>query len=146
MNLSLKNDKAYILFDLKDQVGDAHGGVFVCFKRDLICTEVPELETDCELVLVKLQIVDCKTLYLGSVYPPPDITDPEYLDQLNSSLKRNMAYKNSHVLIGGGFNCWDIDWKKLYAPLGMPRRQVQSHLVALPLSGYRYSHTTRKDP
>ena len=36
----------------KNQVGDAHGGVFVCFKMDLICTEVPELETDCELVSV----------------------------------------------------------------------------------------------
>ena len=38
----------------KDRVGDAHGGVFVCFKKDLICTEVPELEMDCELVWVKL--------------------------------------------------------------------------------------------
>ena len=73
--------------------------------------------------------VGCKTLYLGSFYRPPDITDPEYLDQLNSSLKRIMAYKNSHVLIGGDFNCGDIDWNKLYVPLGMPRRQVQSHLV-----------------
>ena len=25
----------------KDRVGDAHWGVFVCFKKDLICTEVP---------------------------------------------------------------------------------------------------------
>ena len=34
----------------KDRVGDDHGGVFVCFKKDLICSEVPEFETDCELV------------------------------------------------------------------------------------------------
>ena len=27
----------------KDRVGDAHGGVCVCFKKDLICTEVPNL-------------------------------------------------------------------------------------------------------
>ena len=113
----------------KDRVGDVHGSVFVCFKKDLICTEVPELETDCGLVWVKLQIVGCKTLYLGSFYRPPDITDPEYLDQLNSSLKRIMAYKKSHALIGWDFNCGDIDWNKLYVPLGMPRRQEQSHLV-----------------
>ena len=68
-------------------------------------------------------------MYLGSFYRPPDITDPEYLDHLNSSLKWIIAYKNSHALIGGDFNCGDIDWNKLYVPLGMPRRQVQSHLV-----------------
>ena len=92
----------------KVRVGDDHGGVFVCFKKDLICTEVPELEKNCELVGVKLQIIGCKTLYLGSFYRPPDITDPEYLDQFNSSLKRIMAYKNSHVLIDVDFNCGDI--------------------------------------
>ena len=73
--------------------------------------------------LVKLQIVGC------TFYRSPDITDPEYLDQLNSSLKRTMAYKNSHVLTGGDFNCGDIDWNKLYVPMEMSRRQVQSRLV-----------------
>ena len=29
----------------KDRVGDAHGGIFVCFKKNSIYTEVPELET-----------------------------------------------------------------------------------------------------
>ena len=42
-----------------------------------------------------------------------------------------MAYQNSHVLMGGDFNCGDIDWDKLYVPLGMPRRQVQNHLVGI---------------
>ena len=65
----------------KDRNGDAHGGVFVCFEKDLICTEGPELETDCELFWVKLQIVGCKTLYLGSFYRPPEMTDATYLDQ-----------------------------------------------------------------
>ena len=68
-------------------------------------------------------------MYLGSFYRPPDITVPEYLDELNSSLNRIMAYKHSHVLIGGGFNCGDNDRNKLYVPLGIPRRQAQSHLV-----------------
>ena len=31
----------------------------------------------------------------------------------------------------GDFNCGEIDWKKLYVPLGMPKRQVQSHLVEI---------------
>ena len=71
-----------------------------------------------------LQIVGCKTLYLGSFYRPPDITDPEYLDQLNSSLKRIMAYKISQVLIGRDLYCGDIDWNKLYVPLGMPLEET----------------------
>ena len=112
----------------KDRVGDAHGGVFVCFK-DLICTEATELEKECELVWVKLQITGCKTLYLGSFYRPPDISDPDNLDQFNSSLKQIMSCKNSHVLLGGDFNCGDIDWNKLFVPLGMPKRQVQNQLI-----------------
>ena len=34
----------------KDRVGDAHGGVFIAFRRDLLCTENPELDTECEIV------------------------------------------------------------------------------------------------
>ena len=34
----------------KDRVGDAHGGVFIAFRRDLLCTEIPELDTECEIV------------------------------------------------------------------------------------------------
>ena len=90
---------------------------------------VTELETECELVWVKLQIIGCKTLYLGSFYRPPDISDPDNLDQLNSSLKRIMSCKNSHVFLGGDFSCGDIDWNKLFVPLGMPKRQVQNQLI-----------------
>ena len=106
-------------------------------------TEVPELETDFELVWVKLQIVACKTLYLGSFYQPP-----EYLDQLNSSLKRNLAYKNSHVLIGWDFNCGDIDWNYVICTPGdaqetgaIPFSRYCSG--ALPFSGYRYPYTKK---
>ena len=34
----------------KDRVGDAHGGVFIAFRRDLLCIETPELDTDCEII------------------------------------------------------------------------------------------------
>ena len=49
----------------KDRVGDAHGGVFIAFRRDLLCTETPELDTECEIVWCKLNIIGCRTLYLG---------------------------------------------------------------------------------
>ena len=41
----------------KDRVGDAHGGVFIAFRRDLLCTETPELDTECEIVWCKLNII-----------------------------------------------------------------------------------------
>ena len=55
----------------KDRASDAHGGVFIAFKRDLLCTETPELDTNCEIVWCKLNIIGCRTLYLGSLYRPP---------------------------------------------------------------------------
>ena len=56
----------------KDRVGDSHGGgVFIAFRRDLLCTESPELDANCEIIWCKLNILGCRTLYLGSFYRPP---------------------------------------------------------------------------
>ena len=54
-----------------DRVGDPHG-IFIAFKRDLVCTETPEMDTDCEIIWCKLNIIGCRTLYLGSFYRPPN--------------------------------------------------------------------------
>ena len=53
----------------KGRVGDSYGGgVFVAFMRDLLCTESPELVAFCEIIWCKLNIIGCRTLYLGSFY------------------------------------------------------------------------------
>ena len=54
----------------KDRASDAHGGVFIAFKRDLLCTETPELDTNCKIVWCKMNIIGCRTLYLGSFNSP----------------------------------------------------------------------------
>ena len=54
----------------KDRASDTHGGVFIAFKRDLLRTETPELDTNCEIVWFKLNIIGCRKLYLGSFYRP----------------------------------------------------------------------------
>ncbi|MCG8116962.1 MAG: reverse transcriptase domain-containing protein, partial [Candidatus Thiodiazotropha endolucinida] len=113
----------------KDRVGDAHGGVFVAYKRDLLCTESPELDTDCELVWCKLNIIGCRTLYLGSFYRPPDQIDPEYLEAFNSSLSRLMSNANAQILVGGDFNCGDIEWSNMQVPFGVSKRQTQQQLL-----------------
>ena len=97
----------------RNRAGDAHGGVFIAYRRDLLCMETPELDTECEIVWCKLNIIGCRTLYLGSFYRPPDRIDPEYLESFNLSLSRIMSNRNAHVLIGGDFNCGDIEWSNM---------------------------------
>ena len=113
-------------------LGDAHGGVFIAFRRDLLCTETPELDIECEIVWCKLNIIGCRTLYLGSFYRPPN-HKPEiekvYLEAFNQSLTRIMTNKNVHVLVGGDFNCGNIEWSTMQVPEGVSNRRVQSQLL-----------------
>ena len=70
---NIKNSEIFLdSFDAvrKYRASDAHGGVFIAFKRDLLCTETPELDTNCEIVWCKMNIFGCRTLYLGSFYRP----------------------------------------------------------------------------
>ena len=117
----------------KDRASDAHGGVFIAFRRDLLCTEAPELPTKCEIIWCKLNIIGCRTLYLGSFYRPPRFPTQElelkYLEDFNTSLSRIMSNKNAHVLVGGDFNCGDIEWSTMQVPEGFPKRPVQTKLV-----------------
>ena len=118
----------------KDRVGDAHGGVFIAFRRDLLCMETPELDTECEIIWCKLNIIGCRTLYLGSFYRPPNRKpeiEKEYLEAFNRSLPRIMSNKNAHVLVGGDFSCGNIEWSTMQVPKGVPNRQVQSQLLEI---------------
>ena len=115
-------------FDAVQKVSDAHGGVFVAFKRDLLCTDTPELDTNCEIVWCKLNIIGSRTLYLGSFYRPPDKIVNGYLEEFNISLGRIMSNRNAHVLIGGDFNCGDIEWSTMQVPHRVQKRQTQQLL------------------
>ena len=92
------------------------------------------MDTDCEIIWCKLNIIGCRTLYLGSFYRPPN-RKPEneikYLEAFNSSLTRIMSIKNAHVLVGGDFNCGNIEWSTMQVPEGVPKRRVQSQLLEI---------------
>ena len=53
---------------------------------------------------------------------PPDKIDNEYLEEFNSSLSRIMSNRNAHVLVGGDFNCGDIEWSHMQVPHGVQKR------------------------
>ena len=40
-----------------DRASDAYGGVFIAFKRDLLCTETLKLDTNCEIVWCKMNVI-----------------------------------------------------------------------------------------
>ena len=72
----------------RDRVDYAHGGVFIDFRRDLVCTATPDLDPESEIIWCKLNTIGCRTLYLDSFYRPPDRTEKEYLEAFNVSLTR----------------------------------------------------------
>ena len=115
----------------KDRVGGAHGGSFIAFRRDLLCTETPELDAECEIVWCKLNIIGCRTLNLGSFYRPPNRKPEIDLEAFNQSLSRKMSNKNTHALVGCDFNCGNIEWSTMQLPEGVPNRRVQSQLLEI---------------
>ena len=42
-----------------------------------------------------------------------------------------MANKNADVLVGGDFNCGNIEWGTMQVPEGVPNRRVQNHILEI---------------
>ena len=106
-------------------------------------SETPELDTNCEIVWCKMNIIGCRTLYLGSIYRPPDKIDIDYLEEFNSSLSRIMSKRNAHVLVGGDFNCGDIEWCHMKVPQGVQKRQSQQQLLDI-IGEHVLSYSSRR--
>ena len=73
LTLDIKNSEIFPnSFDAvrKDRASNADGDVFNTFKCDLLCTETLEMDTNCETVWCKMNIIGRRTLHLGSFYRP----------------------------------------------------------------------------
>ena len=79
------------------------GGTFVLLKDDIMGVRQTELETDCEIVWTKFDIVGCKSVYVASYYRPHE-NDRHSLDEFQKSLERICNRTASHVWVGGDFN------------------------------------------
>ena len=74
----------------RDRPKGQGGGIFLQVSN-LYESEEPEelkVDQDCELVWARVKVQGSKDLYVGSLYRPPDIHDPEYLETLRSYLAR----------------------------------------------------------
>ena len=75
---------------------------------DLISEEEFELETDCEIVWIKICLAGCKLLYICA-YNRPNVNDENSLEQFEISLNR--VKQNQHIFIAGDFNFPGRDWQ-----------------------------------
>ena len=54
------------------------GGVLLAVRDNLISSPVPELQTDCEIIWCKLELVGYKAIYLTSYYNPKTSNEESY--------------------------------------------------------------------
>ena len=93
----------------KDRKTDAHGGVFIMARKDLILVREEKLETNCELLWGRLNLYGSKMLHLCAYYRPKE-SDEESLLELENSLAK-LRSKHENVIIAGDFNLPGWDWK-----------------------------------
>ena len=100
----------YNVFRKDRSSGKSRGGVFILVNNKFNVDEPENLRTrpECELLWVRVKAQGEKNLYIGSFYKTPDISDPEYLQDLESSL--GLIPSGAHIWLAGDFNLSDIDW------------------------------------
>ena len=90
--------------------GKEGGGVFILTNAKFDSDEPVDLKsrpTD-ELLWVRVKVKGERSLYIGSFYRPPRMTDPEYFQALEETLAR--IPPDAHVWLGGDFNLAGVDW------------------------------------
>ncbi len=93
----------------KDRKGRG-GGVLIAVRKDLMSTVQVDLDTDGEILWVKVDIHGCKSLYVCCFYHP-HTNDQLSMEAFQTSLSRISGRSNAHLWICGDFNMPDIDWK-----------------------------------
>ena len=70
------------------------GGVFVATSDRIISYEIPDIDTDCEIIWTCLLFSGSKPLYLASFYKPP-YTTSQPLEALASSYNKLITLHNT---------------------------------------------------
>ena len=89
------------------------GRVFVATSDRIISYEIPDLDTDCELIWAGLHSSGSKPLYLASFYEPHNTTSNR-LEALASSCNKLITHhkrSSPNIVIGGDFKLPGIDWE-----------------------------------
>ncbi|CAC5364657.1 unnamed protein product [Mytilus coruscus] len=87
----------------------SRGGVLIAVKDTFMTSSVPELQTDCEIVWCKMEIVGHKTVYLSSYYNPKTSNEKGY-NEYGISIERASKIRNAFIISAGDFNLPFWDW------------------------------------
>ncbi|CAG2245081.1 bsaA [Mytilus edulis] len=79
------------------------GGVLIAVNDAYITSSVPELQTDCEIVWCKMEIIGHKTVYLSSYYNPKTSNEKGYTEY-GISIERASNVRNAFIISAGDFN------------------------------------------
>ena len=78
----------------------------IAVTNDLISSVVTDLDTDCEILWVQIDLIGTKSLHIGSFYRSPN-SDMTALDNLSLYLERLTHRTN------GNINAHHIDWSSM---------------------------------
>ena len=123
----LPKDLGYCIY--RSNSSDHHGGVLICVTKWLISDPVPELETDCKVLWVKINLVGVNSLLVGAFYRP-HMQDDKAIEQLNLSLQ-GLNRSNATVWLAGDFSALHIDWSIPGVIQGSPQAAIHKELLTV---------------
>jgi len=97
------------------------GGVFLCIKKQLQVLEEPSLDTDTELIWIKLTPHNQSPIHICAFYRPPT-SDLYPMEQLRLSLTNllNQSKSLPNILLMGDFNFPGISWNNGHGQINTP--------------------------
>ena len=95
---------------LEDRTTSGGGGVMIAVKSIYKCDHAPELDTNCELIWVKLQMPSKKNIHIGAYYRH-HVSDESSVQEFDISLSRLAGSNDTTIIVGGDMNFPGWDWK-----------------------------------
>jgi hypothetical protein len=108
----------------------SHGGIFIAVRKDLIVSHRSDLDEDCEILWIQLELVGAKQIVLGAFYRPPD-SGPDVLDKLRSSLSKIDMNKCSNIWLAGDFNLSHVDWESQQTITDCPKPGLCRQFISI---------------
>ena len=84
------------------------GGVFIAVRAEVVSLREKDLETEREILWIKLNIASNKNLYVGAYYRP-NVTDEQSFNSLAQSLAK-LLRDSSQVWLAGDMNLPGLEW------------------------------------
>ena len=98
----------------RDKLKGKGGGVFILVKTNLLPSEQANLNTNCEIIWIKIEIKGSKPLFLASFYKPHEL-DTDSILELGKSLDLARNLKGTKLILGD-FNLPKLNWDSDHTP------------------------------